>query len=603
MAAVAAQLGLHADIGEHLTWSQLSHVLDRGVPVICAVDMWGGSHWIVVQTYDDVSVQIMDPMSDGPGQRIIPRLEFEARWLADSDNFAVAIGPAHLTEAVSGDVATPDLPAADLIDQLLSRAVDEGTAALSDLVRAAVTRQGETLASAARLFTPGEQAKLTDLLAGVLASADLLGRSLVRDWARREEEAHAEEDTLGEGIQEMVDASGHEHGEGGRFASTGGSVAASLYRVRSGAGEPPPHIDAAGKAEREALFKRLYQPGEFKNEWPGEADKQHDFLTKLTYSVLRGSTPKEHELGPVYHSETLSSEIWHRDKGAKAEISTLKNGDYKITAYRNLSKSVKRIPAGAPDDHAAYIVHKALGVKPPDHLTEKFGKPKPVAESALHAAIQPGTIYLMEEELGDATPTPLHPEKALAYFKGLVPTLGVDPQRFGEAMRRRAFTLAAATEDTLLGSIQGYIADRLATGTGFSRAGKDIDAALDAAGVGPTQKGYGSMVFRTNAMDAYNTGADVERQDPDVIDTFPVWQYLGIPDGRERPAHRVHNDLYYPAEISFAEVRDEVKGEFDGYQCRCTSRPVSKWEWRRLYLDGARIAAGYRDVVPAGLAA
>jgi hypothetical protein len=329
-----------------------------------------------------------------------------------------------------------------------------------------------------------------------------------------------------------------------------------------------------------------------------------------------------------------------------------------------------------------------------------------------------------------ADPIPLlSPQAAVNYFRNLVPELGTDPKRFGRDMRRQAFTLAAATEETLVGKVQGEIATFLATGQGsyqrgfltlpggreialthegpraqaggevmvvvdvakldeawqqnerglyipeggggpeseggyqgrrrevqqFLRDNNTLQASavqmigngvqfadgrhrfsvlrdmgvealpvsvpaedaervqavvgyegrppgagvetltgpqavgrlLDQAGVSPQNPGYSELVFRTNAMDAYNTGSEEERQDPDVIETFPVWRMSNPDDGRSRPSHAARNGNYYAAEVSFFTVRGTAAE--DVIQCRCVPIPVSKYEWKDLRAAGARL--------------
>ncbi len=168
-----------------------------------------------------------------------------------------------------------------------------------------------------------------------------------------------------------------------------------------------------------------------------------------------------------------------------------------------------------------------------------------------------------------------------------MPKLGVDPERWGEDQERHAFTLAEDTEGVVLEKVQDALARILATGEGAGR-GKDIvQEILDAAGISPRSPGYAENVFRTNMMDAYNTGSHREMQDPDVKDFFPAWKYIGIHDGRQRPAHEVHFGHYFPNGVSFAEVRDKVKGSFDGFQCRRASQPIDRYEWEDLQNRGA----------------
>ncbi len=186
---------------------------------------------------------------------------------------------------------------------------------------------------------------------------------------------------------------------------------------------------------------------------------------------------------------------------------------------------------------------------------------------------------------------PLPPEKALRYFQGLYPKLDVDPERFGPQMKRHAFTLAEDTEGTVLDKVKEVISRVLDTGEKVSAAPRMIDQILEGAGIHPRNSAYGELVFRTNMMDSYGIGADEERQAPHVAPFFPAWKFLGILDGRQRPSHQVHFDHYFPNEVTFAEVRDSVKGEFDGFQCRCVAQPVDRWTWAKLQQGGAEVSS------------
>lgn len=193
---------------------------------------------------------------------------------------------------------------------------------------------------------------------------------------------------------------------------------------------------------------------------------------------------------------------------------------------------------------------------------------------------------------GDPTGVrPLAPEAALDYFRSLVPRLSIDPQRWGEQMRRDSFTLAGVTDEHLLSRVQDIILKRLETGEQIGAAPREIRALLDQVGVSPRNSYYGDMVFRTNMMDAFTIGSESERMDPDVIETFPVWRYLGIRDGRQGKDHEPHFDRYYPARVTFHEVRGKRV-----FSCRCTPQAISKWRWAKLKAAGARIADGYEDV-------
>jgi hypothetical protein len=179
---------------------------------------------------------------------------------------------------------------------------------------------------------------------------------------------------------------------------------------------------------------------------------------------------------------------------------------------------------------------------------------------------------------------PLAPEQALDYFTRLIPELGTDPRRFGAMMERQAFTLAVATEQTLLDKVQRTISEAILTGEPGPR---DVQKILDAAGVSPANPQYAEMVFRTNMMDSFNAGTTRELQDPAVQEYFPVWRYAAIVDDRSRLWHAIRNGQYYPSSVPFAEVRGEDIS--DVANCRCGQTPIDKFEWDKLKAAGATL--------------
>jgi Phage Mu protein F like protein len=180
-------------------------------------------------------------------------------------------------------------------------------------------------------------------------------------------------------------------------------------------------------------------------------------------------------------------------------------------------------------------------------------------------------------EFADPVPV-LSPEAALDYFRALVPTLGVDPQRYGQDMRRQAFTLAVATEQTILDRVQALIAEQLQTGqvTTPVPAAEQVQTVLDAAGVTPQNSGYSEMVFRTNAADSYNQGAWNEFHSPDVAEEFPAWRYSNPTDSRSRPHHAEKDGNVYPSSQPFNVVRGTDIS--DVANCRCTFIPIHRSE-------------------------
>lgn len=188
---------------------------------------------------------------------------------------------------------------------------------------------------------------------------------------------------------------------------------------------------------------------------------------------------------------------------------------------------------------------------------------------------------------------PMEPEQALAYFRKLVPTLGTDPRHWGPLMERQAFTMAEATSVTLLKKVQNVIARHLETGEPPPKQSvKAIDDLLDEAGVSPRNSGYAEMVFRTNCVESYNSGAWREFADPDLRNAFPVWKALVILDGRERPAHRAYAGNYYSRDVPFARVRGTDAASV--INCRCTFSPIARRRWDKLQKEGAVLSEPVR---------
>lgn len=181
---------------------------------------------------------------------------------------------------------------------------------------------------------------------------------------------------------------------------------------------------------------------------------------------------------------------------------------------------------------------------------------------------------------------PMRPAKALDYFRGLTPELGVRPRQFERSIQRRAFTVAAATDRGVLDRIKKVILDRMQEGRmdGLDAGPQDIDDILEAAGISPRNPQYAEMVWRTNVQDAYNFGQWSELQSPEMSEAFPVWQYIGIRDGRQGEDHEPNFGRFFSSAVPFAEVRGPRV-----FNCRCSFRPVSKMEWGRLARQGVKM--------------
>lgn len=209
-----------------------------------------------------------------------------------------------------------------------------------------------------------------------------------------------------------------------------------------------------------------------------------------------------------------------------------------------------------------------------------------------------GTSFRIFDETSKGGPiAPMAPAEALDFFRSLVPTLNVDPKRFGPRMEREAFTLAVATDAVLLDRVKAVIEDRLASGE-VSDAPEVIQAILDDAGVGENNGAYSEAIWRTNSLDAYNTGA--QRELDEVSQSFPAWVYMNPDDGRSRPEHAAKNGKIYSTKIPFTEVRGTDAASV--INCRCTFRPVHKLELAELKKAGVTVEGDDAEPTPAEIA-
>ena len=175
----------------------------------------------------------------------------------------------------------------------------------------------------------------------------------------------------------------------------------------------------------------------------------------------------------------------------------------------------------------------------------------------------------------------LVPEKALAWFKALVPSLAT-PARWVAGQVRKAFTMAAATEEGMLRQVKAALERNIEAGIDATPAIQDI---LDEAGVTPANPQYAEMIARTNMMQAYTQGHTEELADPEMQAIFPVWRYDGIADGRQGPDHAPHFGKYYKTSTPFDTVRGPRV-----FNCRCVGTPVTADEWRALQRQGAQVS-------------
>lgn len=193
---------------------------------------------------------------------------------------------------------------------------------------------------------------------------------------------------------------------------------------------------------------------------------------------------------------------------------------------------------------------------------------------------------------------PLRPEAALRQFAGMIPRLYATPQEWAQGIRTVSFTMAVASDTAMLVRVRGLIGKQLLEGIDPKLIRQEIEDVILKEGLEPLHSQYADMVLRTNTLEATRAAEDITDEDPDIQEVFPVWQYIGINDGRTGDDHLplIEQAGYYPIYVPFREIRNAAGDSPRPWNCRCGKRKVTIWEWAELYEAGERTVVG--DVQP-----
>jgi len=433
---------------------------------------------------------------------------------------------------------------------LLAASKRAGTDLLASLTERAVRRllAMPNPQAAPVLFDDDELKQLQASLAGTIATADLLGRSRVRQFAARHVEAEKAKSLAS-------------------FTEPPNSADFLPLLADALSATPSQHGDAR-------LIGRVFEAVKAKlpDLTRAEFDRQliaahrSGVITLSRIDMPQGIDPADIRQSQVNH---LNAEFHLIEPGRRVGWRT----------------GVPAVPAATPP--------MPVSPAPPTAGTTPTEPPATGLPASLPGRLGP------DDDPFAPFPEPIpfqQPKEAVEYFNRLIPSIGTDPYRYGALLERHAFTLAAAADQALLDKVkqaivkkvQGVVADRLSGAATLGTATADIQDILDAAGVAPANPQYSEMIFRTNMMDAYNAGQTAEMAKPEMQEFFPVWRYEGILDSRTGDDHRPKIDKYFPSTAVFADVRGPRV-----WNCRCGHTPLYRTEWAELQAKGARVESSW----------
>lgn len=154
---------------------------------------------------------------------------------------------------------------------------------------------------------------------------------------------------------------------------------------------------------------------------------------------------------------------------------------------------------------------------------------------------------------------------AIAHFKAKAPVTKDVFEKLRIAAKRRSFTVAGNANDTMVQTFQRELVRHLADGKQLRDFRDAVEQRAELAGWTPANPSHVETIYRTNTLDAYNSGRIKEMSQPAVLKGRPYWQWRAVADSRSRQAHRDAHLKVLPASDPFWTKASAPAG----FNCRC----------------------------------
>lgn len=165
-------------------------------------------------------------------------------------------------------------------------------------------------------------------------------------------------------------------------------------------------------------------------------------------------------------------------------------------------------------------------------------------------------------------------DAAVREFLALKPVTRKVFDRLGVIARARAFTVAGASRESIVRTVQRELARQVARGAELRDFRDRVVPRLEQAGWTPINPSHVENVFRTGVMKAYGAGRVEYAMKPSVLAARPYWSWRGVQDGppRQRESHQKANGFAMLAtNPEWTKIYPPA-----GWQCRCKVVCVSQ---------------------------
>lgn len=180
-------------------------------------------------------------------------------------------------------------------------------------------------------------------------------------------------------------------------------------------------------------------------------------------------------------------------------------------------------------------------------------------------------------------------DEAIAFFRDKVPLTPDQFNKLAADARAKAFTVSGVARMDVITDLHAAIDRAITDGTTFTTFKKDIKGIMEKRGWEGASPHRLDTIFRTNIQDAYQAGH--YRNQMELTDSRPYWQYMAVMDVRVRPAHRAMNGKVMRYDDPFWKTSYPP----NGFNCRCTVRSLSQTELDREGLSVERNPGGIAD--------
>jgi len=185
---------------------------------------------------------------------------------------------------------------------------------------------------------------------------------------------------------------------------------------------------------------------------------------------------------------------------------------------------------------------------------------------------------------------PLPFEEAIKLFKDKVVLTPALYKKLIAEVKQRAFSVSGIMEADILNDIYDEVLRGLKDGIAFEEFKKTLMPKVEDAWKGSAPYRL-DTIFRTNIQSMYQAGQ--YKQQMEVVEERPYWQYVAVMDSRTRPSHAAMNGKVFPADDPFWDRNYPP----NGFNCRCTVRTLSG---RELSREGLKISKTKTDIADAG---